>query len=192
MDKTAFRALASARRAEAHGAHPNAGKTLAENLPAHLVPPPGAVVAGYWPFRTEIDPRPLMRRLAAEGARLALPCTPPRGSDAPLNFRLWEEAHALSPGHFAVHEPPAQAALVEPDLVLCPLLAFDGFGARLGYGQGHYDRTLAALRALKPVTAIGLAFAAQQVDRLPAESHDVPLDGIVTQSAYIVPMRTAS
>ena len=91
-----------------------------------------------------------------------------------------------------MHEPPAHATLAEPDLVLCPLLAFDGFGTRLGYGQGHYDRALAALRAQKPVAAIGLAFAAQGVERLPAEAHDSPLDGIVTEIAYIEPMRTAS
>ena len=133
-----------------------------------------------------------MHQLVAAGSRLALPCTPPRGSEAPLSFRLWDQAHVLSPGPFSVYEPPADALFVEPDLVLCPLLAFDGFGARLGYGQGHYDRALAALRAMKPVTAIGLAFSAQQMDRLPAEPHDIPLDGIVTESAYIATMRTTS
>jgi 5-formyltetrahydrofolate cyclo-ligase len=80
---------------------------------------------------------------------------------------------------------------VEPDLVLVPLLAFDRTGARLGYGQGHYDRTLAALRARRPVSAIGLAFAAQEVACLPAEPHDIPLDGIVTETAYIEAMRTS-
>lgn len=191
VEKSALRALAAARRAEAFAAQPDAGERLAELFPSRLIPPRGAVVSGCWPFRSEIDPRPLMRRLAATGASLALPCTPPRGSDSPLSFRLWDEAHALLPGHFGVHEPPAHAELVQPDLVLCPLLAFDGFGARLGYGQGHYDRALAALRAVKPVTAIGLAFSAQEMERLPAEPHDAPLDGIVTEIAYIDVMRTA-
>ena len=60
-----------------------------------------------------------------------------------------------------------------------PLLGFDKAGTRLGYGGGYYDRTLATLRH-KPML-VGLAFAAQQLDHIPAESHDVPLDAVVTE-----------
>jgi 5-formyltetrahydrofolate cyclo-ligase len=185
LSKAQLRAEAAARRAEAQAADPLAGERLAALFPVALLPASGAVVAGYWPFRSEIDPRPLMRRLAERGARLALPVTPAKGADEPLSFRLWDEAHTLAPGHFAVHEPPSHAQTVEPDLVLAPLLAYDAAGHRLGYGAGHYDRTLARLRALKPVTALGLAYAAQRVERLPAGVHDQKLDGIITERAYI-------
>jgi 5-formyltetrahydrofolate cyclo-ligase len=126
-----------------------------------------------------------MAAFARAGARIALPVTPPKGSDAPLTFRLWDAADQLAPGHFPVHEPPAHAPQVEPDLVLVPLLAFDRRGHRLGYGAGHYDRTLARLRALKPVTALGLSFSAQGVEVLPAGPHDQRLDGVVTERGFI-------
>ncbi|HEY9216874.1 MAG TPA: 5-formyltetrahydrofolate cyclo-ligase, partial [Phenylobacterium sp.] len=77
------------------------------------------------------------------------------------------------------------AAQVAPDLVLAPLLAFDRRGHRLGQGAGHYDRTLANLRAAKPVWVVGLAYAGQEVEEIPAEPHDQRLDAILTETGYI-------
>lgn len=187
MSKAELRCEAAARRALAHAADPEAGERLAAMFPVEHAPPSGAVVAGYHPFRTEIDPRPLMRRLAEAGARLALPVTPPKGSDLPLAFRLLRPEATLAPAPtgFGVHEPPVDAPLAKPDLVLVPLLAFDRTGARLGYGAGHYDRTLPGLAARPGFRVIGLAYAAQEVERLPAEPHDHPLDAILTERAYI-------
>ncbi len=165
-------------------AAPDASEALIARFPAALVPP-GGVVAGYVPFHSEIDPRPLMRALAARCARLCLPVAPTRGSDAPLSFRAWREGEPLERGGFGVPEPEPGAALVGPDLLLVPLLAFDRAGGRLGYGAGHYDRTLAILRARRPIIALGLAYAAQEVERVPTEPHDARLDGIVTERAYI-------
>jgi 5-formyltetrahydrofolate cyclo-ligase len=182
--KAALRIQAAERRAKAAGANPLAGETLAAAFSQQLVPGPGAVVSGYWPFRSEIDPRPLMERLARLGARLALPVTPARGSHEPLSFRVWTPESVLEPGTFKVHEPHPDAEAVEPDLMLVPLLAFDPYGHRLGYGAGHFDRTLHRLRALKPLTAVGLAYAAQGLARLPADPHDEKLDGIATERGY--------
>ena len=183
--KAAMRALMAPVRAAAQAEHPDAGVALAQRLPHQLWPEPGQVVAGYWPFRSEIDPRPLMRRMAAHGARLALPVAPPRGSGLPLTFRLWTEDALLAPGGFGVHEPPASSEGLEPDLLLVPMLAFDRFGGRLGYGQGHFDRTLADLRARRTVCAFGLAFSAQEVASTPGDIHDQRVDGILTERAYI-------
>lgn len=183
--KADARSEAVRRRAAARAADPLAGERLALHLPSELRPPPGGVVGGYHPFRTEIDPRPLMATLQAAGCVLALPCTPPRGSDAGLAFRRLDPTHTLAPSAFGVAEPPAHAERVEPDLVLVPLLAFDRTGARLGYGAGHYDRTLPRLAARPGLRAIGLAYAAQEVERLPVEPHDARLDGILTERAYI-------
>jgi 5-formyltetrahydrofolate cyclo-ligase len=181
--KTDLRALATQARARAQALNPLAGETAAALFPLALLPP-GAVVAGYWPFRSEIDPRPLMRRLARLGAVPALPVTPAKGSDAPLSFRVWSPTSPLARSAFGVHEPDAGGDPVEPDLLLVPLLAFDDRGHRLGYGAGHYDKTLAQLKAIKPVIAIGLAFAAQRVGRLPDEPHDEVLDGVLTERGY--------
>jgi 5-formyltetrahydrofolate cyclo-ligase len=149
------------------------------------MPKSGDIVAAYWPFRTEIDARPLMQRLGRAGARIALPVTPPTGVIGPVRFHLWSPSDILSPSAFGVREPHHSAETVDPDLLLIPLLAFDRHGGRLGYGAGHYDRTLAYLRALKPVYAIGLAFAAQEIERVPTHVHDQPLDAILTERAYI-------
>jgi 5-formyltetrahydrofolate cyclo-ligase len=181
--KTDLRAQATRARGRLQKLNPLAGETAAALFPLALLPP-GAVVAGYWPFRSEIDPRPLMRRLARLGAIPALPVTPAKGSDAPLSFRVWRPASPLARSAFGVHEPDAGADPVEPDLLLVPLLAFDDRGHRLGYGAGHYDRTLARLKTFKPIAAIGLAFAAQQVARLPDDPHDEVLDGVLTERGY--------
>jgi 5-formyltetrahydrofolate cyclo-ligase len=147
--------------------------------------PAPRIVAGFSPIRDEIDPTPLMLALQAKGARLCLPVTPPRGSSAPLTFRAWSPGDPLDRSPFGVPEPHPDASEVEPDLLLVPLLAFDGRGGRLGYGAGHYDRTLRALRARRKVIAVGLAYAAQARDDLPLEPHDEPLDAILSEMGYM-------
>jgi 5-formyltetrahydrofolate cyclo-ligase len=175
--KSDLRARMQALRTDLAAANPDAAQALA--LP--LTP---RIVAGYRPFRDEIDPLPLMLKLAAAGARLALPVTPPRDQPSPLTFRAWTPGEALAAGGFGVDEPTG-GEVVTPDLILVPLLAFDRRGHRLGYGQGHFDRTLEALRAKGKVTAVGLAFAGQEVPELPAEPHDQALDAILTEKGYI-------
>ncbi len=125
-----------------------------------------------------------MRRLVDAGARIALPVTP-KSTDDRLRFHLWSTDDMLHPGAFGVHEPHHAAEEADPDLLLVPLLAFDRRGGRLGYGAGHYDRALERLRALKRIRAIGLAFAAQEVERVPTHAHDQPLDAVLTERAYI-------
>ncbi|MEA2894486.1 MAG: 5-formyltetrahydrofolate cyclo-ligase [Bradyrhizobium sp.] len=140
---------------------------------------PGAVVAGYSPIRGEIDPVPLMRTLAAQGARLALPAVMARGKS--LAFRAWSAGDKLTLGPLGILEPSPAAAELVPDIVLVPLAAFDRAGHRIGYGAGHYDFTLAHLRKAKTFAAIGLAFAAQQIPDVPAAAHDVRLDLVLTE-----------
>jgi 5-formyltetrahydrofolate cyclo-ligase len=141
-------------------------------------------VAGFWPIRTEIDPRPLMLALAARGARLALPVV-----DHPLlRFRAWRPGKALVSRGFGLSEPGEDVPEVAPDVFLVPLAAFDRRGGRIGYGKGHYDRALAAARAARSILAIGLAFAVQEVASVPVTAHDEPLDIVVTERETIVPM----
>jgi 5-formyltetrahydrofolate cyclo-ligase len=141
---------------------------------------PGIVIAGYSPIRSEIDPAPLMRRLAADGARLALPVVASRGQS--LRFRVWFPEDRLMRGPLGILEPSPGRAEVTPDIVLVPLAAFDSAGHRIGYGAGHYDRTLAQLRRSRAISAIGLAFSAQQVAAVPALEHDVALDYVLTET----------
>jgi len=141
---------------------------------------PGTVVSGYSPIRNELDPIPLLRTLAAKGARLALPAVMARGKS--LAFRAWSPDDRLMLGPLGIPEPSPAAAEIVPDIMLVPLAAFDRAGHRIGYGAGHYDFSLAHLRKAKAVTAIGLAFAAQEIEAVPALSHDVALDYVLTET----------
>lgn len=139
----------------------------------------GAVVSGYSPIRNEIDPVPLMIKLAGLGARLALPVVNARGKS--LTFRAWSPSDRLVLGSLGILEPSPAAAELIPDIMLVPLAAFDRAGHRIGYGAGHYDHTFAHLRKSHAVTGIGLAFAAQEIQSVPALSHDVALDFVLTE-----------
>ena len=150
----------------------------ARGLPIEIAP--GTIVSGYSPIRSEIDPVPLMRKLAAQGAQLALPAVMARGKS--LAFRAWSASDRLMLGPLGILEPSPAAAEMIPDIMLVPLAAFDRAGHRIGYGAGHYDYTLAHLRKLKPITAIGLAFAAQEIEAVPALPHDVALDYVLTET----------
>jgi 5-formyltetrahydrofolate cyclo-ligase len=139
----------------------------------------GTIVSGYSPIRSELDPAPLMRKLAEQGARLALPAVMARGKS--LVFRAWSPGDRLTLGPLGILEPsPAKAELI-PDIMLVPCAAFDRLGHRIGYGAGHYDFTLAHLRKAKPITTVGLAFAAQEIKAVPALAHDVALDYVLTE-----------
>jgi 5-formyltetrahydrofolate cyclo-ligase len=139
----------------------------------------GMIVSGYAPIRSELDPAPLMKKLADKGARLALPCINARGQS--LIFRSWSPQDRLMLGPLGIPEPSPAAAEVHPDVMLVPLAAFDKLGHRIGYGAGYYDYTFAHLRKAKHVIGVGLAFAAQETKAIPALSHDVPLDYVITE-----------
>lgn len=178
--KDELRAAALARRAVLSAEdRARAAVALAARMPP-LDITSSTVVAGYAPIRNEIDPVPLMRSLAGKGAALAMPAIAAR--DAALVFRAWMPGDALVRGALGTYEPPANAVEVAPDIVLVPLAAFDHAGHRIGYGAGYYDRTLEALRRRRTVTAIGLAFSVQEVPRVPAMSHDVRLDYVLTET----------
>jgi 5-formyltetrahydrofolate cyclo-ligase len=144
---------------------------------------PGTVVSGYSPLKFEISPLPLMRHCARDGAKLALPVIQGRGS--PLIMRAWAFGETLGSGVWGIREPKAEAPEVFPDILIVPLLLFDRSGYRLGYGAGYYDMTIARLRAMKPVTAIGLAFAAQEIAEVPKTPRDARLDLVLTEREII-------
>lgn len=137
------------------------------------------VICAFHSFGTEISTFELFDRLVAEGWTTALPVVVAK--NAPLLFRQWAPGGALVVGRWDIQVPPETAPEVQPDVLLVPMLAFDRKGYRMGYGGGFYDRTLAKLRALKKVTAIGVAYAGQEIDMVPRDEHDQPLDWIMTE-----------
>lgn len=182
-DKSTLRRDALARRdALPAAARAAAAQTIA-GRPFPIPVPRGAVVSGYSPMKSELNPVPLMRKLAELGVQLALPVVAGRGR--PLIVRAWSFGEELASGVWGIREPKADAPEVFPDILLVPLAAFDRAGHRIGYGAGYYDRTIARLRAMKPVTAVGLAFAAQEINRVPATAFDARLDLVLTEREVI-------
>ncbi|MDR6758859.1 5-formyltetrahydrofolate cyclo-ligase [Mycoplana sp. BE70] len=143
---------------------------------------PGAVISGFWPIRSEADIRPLMARLAERGARLSLPVVLDRET---IVFRELVRGAPLIHTGFGTTGPGPEAALLDPEILLVPLSAFDVSGHRIGYGAGHYDRAIDRLRAKgRSPRLIGIAFDCQEVPSVPAEAHDVPLDAVLTESGF--------
>jgi 5-formyltetrahydrofolate cyclo-ligase len=158
----------------------------ARPLPVPLQP--GAIVSGFMPLKSEINPLPLMRVLAESGAQLALPAVLGRGK--PLAMRAFAFGETLAQGVWGIREPPPDAPEVSPDIVLVPLLAFARNGHRIGYGAGYYDMTITALRAKKLIHALGIAFAAQEIADVPFTSRDARLDFVLTEREVIDCRRT--
>jgi 5-formyltetrahydrofolate cyclo-ligase len=178
--------LRSAMIARRDGLPANERSAAAEAIAARpfpLVIYPGTIVSGFMPMRSEINPLPLMKMLADAGAQLALPVTGRRGQ--PLMIRAWRWGEPLAAGVWGIREPKPEAPQVDPDVVLVPLLAFDRAGARVGYGGGYYDLTLARLRARKPVMAVGVAYAIQEIEQVPTTPRDAVLDLVLTEREVI-------
>ena len=141
---------------------------------------PGTIISGFMPIRSEADVRPLMSAFRARGARLCLPVVLNKET---IVFRELLPTAPLIDTGFGTRGPGAEAAELDPDILLVPLSAFDPLGNRIGYGAGHYDRAIDRLlrKGLKP-RLIGIAFDVQKVEEIPVEPHDMPLDAILTES----------
>ncbi|MCC5956585.1 MAG: 5-formyltetrahydrofolate cyclo-ligase [Natronohydrobacter sp.] len=139
------------------------------------------IVSGYMAMRGEIDPIDVM---VGHSGPVCVPVI--TGKAQPLEFHRWTADSRMVAGTFKALIPETRDPLV-PDVLIVPLLAFDRRGYRLGYGGGFYDRTLERLRASGPVLAIGFAFDAQEVPRVPTEATDQRLDLIVTPGQMIRP-----
>lgn len=144
-------------------------------LLTHFPVAAGMVVAGYWPFKGEFDPRFAMRAWRRLGARTALPCVTRK--NGPLQFLDWWPGLRTTPGVFDLPVPQG-SDIVLPDMVLMPPVGVDAMGYRLGYGGGYYDRTLAALRPAP--LKIGVGFEVSRIDTIHPQPHDVPMDFLVT------------
>jgi len=181
LPKADLRVRMRAKRRDLAAIDPGAAEAAARHLPLDLLPA-FTVAAGYHALGAELSPWPVLRRLADHGARIALPVAMDQHS--PLIFRAWSADQAMEADAARIPSPTDKAELLIPQLLIAPMLAFDRLGYRLGQGGGYYDRTLEVLRAQGPVFVIGLAYAGQQIDSVPREAHDQPLDAILTETGY--------
>lgn len=156
-------------------------KQMAEKAAKASLPfdvPERAIVSGWFAIGNELNPYPLMKRLAVENeCSLALPAI----DDGKLIFRAWVPGMQLKQVGFGLSEPGPEAKEVDPDIVFVPMLAFDLEGNRIGYGKAYYDGGLSRLRAKKKIVAVGLAFDEQCVEQVPTEPHDQKLDYVITE-----------
>lgn len=144
-------------------------------------------IAFYLPNDGEVDLRPLMERARALGKRCYLPVLSPAFHNR-LWFAPYDRSTPLGPNIFGILEPLLPWSKMKSpralDLVLTPLVAFDGAGNRLGMGGGFYDRTFAYLagrHAWRKPKLLGVAYQFQECARLPAQPWDVPLIGVATE-----------
>ena len=176
IDKRELRSVMRATRKRLAGLDAGAAGRAADQAGAL---PPGRIVAVYRAIGSELDVEALAGALIEAGRELCLPVVVER--DAPMVFRRWSPGEPLELDEAGVPAPLPLAGIVDPDLILTPLLAFDVRGGRLGQGGGYYDRTF----AVRPETLrIGFAYAGQEVDALPVEPHDIRLHGVLTETGY--------
>lgn len=148
-------------------------RQLAEHLTALCAS--ARVVGGYSPMGSEISPLLAMEEARAVGRIVAFPAFDDPAK--PFRFRAGDP---LRPGPFGILQPKARAPVVEPDLVLVPLIAVDARGTRLGRGKGHYDRALARLRKAG-AQLVGVGWPVQRVETtIPHDDWDVPLDAFAS------------
>jgi len=179
-EKRKLRQSMQARRmALPHAAMAMASQAVARHFADHPILAFAPSFAGYIPMRGEVDVRPVFDIMARFEKDTALPCIMGEKS---LLFRQWKLHDPLVRHALGVQEPEPTMPSLIPALVLVPLLAFDGAGYRLGYGGGYYDRTMAALRQFTtPPLFIGVGYGSQEIDQVPTDHFDEPLDGILTE-----------
>lgn len=183
LQKQDLRNTMRKRHMELNASIPQAAKKVRDLFLRHITLPKESLIALTVAQNGELDPLPLGLALLEQQHRLCLPIV--TGKNKPLLFRAWKPGDSLKTGKYNILEPLPSADIIEPDVLLIPLLAFDRQGNRLGQGGGYYDRTLASLRGKTKILAIGLGFAAQQVPIVPCHRNDQRLNIIVTENEII-------
>lgn len=141
------------------------------------------ILAGYWPIKSEIDPRPLFQRIVLGGGCIALPAVL---DSTTMVFRAYSQHAGLEPMRFGTLGPGAENAVVVPNFIIVPLSAFDNQCHRLGYGGGYYDRAVEILEKQGHVVKlIGLGFSCQEVEYIPPADHDLIVEGIFTEKGFL-------
>lgn len=177
--KIQLRVYSKSKRALLSASVTSAAVDLAENFMEALTIIGDGSIAGYWPIADEFNVKPLLQKLSRAGIKVSLPTVIP--NQKRLVFQGWSENMQLVKGPYGTLQPVRSSAFIMPDILMIPLLAFDAQGGRLGYGGGYYDRTLAELRKKKEITAVGIAYAGQEIKEVPTCSNDQKLDWIVTE-----------
>ncbi len=144
-----------------------------QNIPLEKV----NVIAAYYAMNNELTILPLVEKLWAKNKQICLPSV--IENNQPMIFRAWQRGDELIDGLHNIKAPDDNALILVPDIIIMPLVAFDKKGNRLGYGKGYYDRTVADMK--RNPLLVGYAYSVQEVENIEYESHDVPLDYLVSE-----------
>ncbi len=184
IDKNQARKTASIKRAKLYKElQTTAGTKLAGFGLDFLGDAKKRIVSGFYPYLSEISVIELLENSAQSGWKTCLPVVV--GNACPLEFRQWFVGDETKAGPWGILEPLETAPVLEPDVLLVPLLAFDKTGYRLGYGGGFYDRSIEKLRKQKSIIVVGVGYSGQEVDKVPTQPHDEKLDWILTEKGPI-------
>jgi 5-formyltetrahydrofolate cyclo-ligase len=171
--------MLAARVSMPHASMAAASHAVARHYADHPILAFAPSFSGYIAMRGELDVMPIFDIMERWDKVTSLPCIM---GERTLMFRQWDRRAPLMRQPLGTQEPLATAPSIIPALVLVPLLAFDADGYRLGYGAGYYDRAMELMRQFPtPPLFVGVGYSAQEVDRIPSEPHDQPLDGILTE-----------
>ena len=135
-------------------------------------------IGAYFPINYEIDCLEILKQLEKSGHKISLPITK-KGNK--MDFFEWAFKEPLLIGKIGIPEPCLKKK-VYPDILLVPLVAFNKYKFRLGYGGGYYDRYIQKIKKIKKILTIGMAFSFQEVRKLPINEHDKKLDYIFTEN----------
>ena len=135
-------------------------------------------IGGYFPINYEIDSLEILKQLENSGHKISLPITRKKNE---MDFFEWSFKNPLLIGNIGIPEPCVKKK-VYPDILLVPLVAFNKYKFRLGYGGGYYDRYIEKIKKIKKILTIGMAFSFQEVTKIPINEHDKKLDFIFTEN----------
>ena len=134
------------------------------------------IVGGYYPYNYEINTIKILEKLEKQKYQISLPKIK---KNSQMDFFHWSTKDPLIINKYGIPEPTSEKVLF-PDILLVPIVAFDKFLNRVGYGGGFYDRYIEKLKKRKNIITIGLAYSFQQVKEVPINKYDIKLDFVVT------------
>lgn len=179
-DKATLRQeMIKARLSFSKSQHLLADQKITEHLCAFFGKSSFKKIALYMPVKGEVDTKPTISYLQAQGLTVLLPLV--HQKERMLSFHQYECEADLKKGAYGILEPDEMAPEVLPDCVITPGLAFAKRGGRLGYGGGYYDRTLSKVKMKKDIKIIGLCYDFQCLEYLELQPHDVLCDMVVTE-----------
>ena len=134
------------------------------------------IIGGYYPYNYEVDSMPILEEFQRKNFKISLPKIK---KNFQMDFFPWSTKDPLSINKYGIPEPTTNK-VIQPCILLVPLVAFDKNLNRIGYGGGFYDRYIKKLRKNQKIVTIGLAFSFQEIKKIPVKKYDTKLDFIIT------------